>query len=170
LTTYTPDTAEDAQEAREAFHIDSDQAAEWLLRRLANIAAEQARVQVQAAAIVAQLETDANRLRHLFEGELQEYCRQKLAAQGSRRRSCTFLQGTVSFRTVPPSVKVADPAAALIYARTAAPALVRSVVTLDTAGYRDQAAKHLRETGELLPGVDTTPEHETVRISFGKPE
>jgi phage host-nuclease inhibitor protein Gam len=171
----TPFTTLEAPETTAAqhpqeFHIDSDTAAEWLLRKLANIDAEQKRVQAQAAAIVAQLEGDAQRLKHLYEGELLNYCRRTLAAKGNRRRSVTFLQGTVAFRTVAPSVKVCDLAAALAHAQAAVPALVRTQIALDAAGYRDQAAKHFRETGELLPGCDSTPEHETHRLTFGGKE
>jgi phage host-nuclease inhibitor protein Gam len=170
-TPADPTTAESGKESERAeFHIDSDAAAEWLLRKLANIDAEQKRVQAQAATLVAQLEGDAQRLKHLYEGELLDYCRRMLAAKGNRRRSVTFLQGTVAFRTVAPSVKVSDQSAAVEYCQTAAPTLVRSVVTLDTAGYRDQAAKHFHETGNLLPGCASTPEHETHLLTFSGKE
>jgi phage host-nuclease inhibitor protein Gam len=160
----------DAQETtdRQQFHIDSDSAAEWLLRRLANIEAEKARITAQAAEMVRQLDSDAQRLRHLYEGELLDYCRRKMAEGGNRRRSCTFLQGTVAFRYVGPSVKVADPAAALVYAQDSGLPAVKTVVTLDAAVYRAEAERHMQETGELLPGVETTPEHETHRLTFGK--
>jgi hypothetical protein len=152
------------------FHITDDTGANWLLRRLANIEAEKQRITAQAAEMVKQLDADAARLKGLYEGELLEYCRRKMAQGGNRRRSVAFLQGSVCFRTVAPSIKVADVAAALAHAQTTAPDLVRSVVTLDAAGYRDRAAKHLQATGELLPGCDTTPAHETHRLTFGAKE
>ena len=165
----TPFTEENAQETeREQFHIDSDQAAEWFLRKLANIETEKARITAQAAEMVRQLDCDAQRLRHFYEGELLDYARRKLAVQGNRRRSLTFFQGTVAFRTVAPSVKVSNPAAALVYAQENGLPAVKTVVTLDAAAYRAAADAHMQETGELLPGLETTPEHETHRFTFGK--
>jgi phage host-nuclease inhibitor protein Gam len=168
MTTFTEETAQETTEDTEAFHITTDSAADWLLRRLANIEAEKARITAQAAEMVRQLDTDAQRLKHLYEGELLDYCRRKMEENGNRRRSCTFFQGSVSFRSVPPSVKVADPAAALVYAQDSGLSAVKTVVTLDAALYRAEAERHMQETGELLPGVETTPEHETHRLSFGK--
>jgi phage host-nuclease inhibitor protein Gam len=168
LTTYTEETAQETTEQTEGFHITTDSAANWLLRRLANIETEKARITAQAAEMVRQLDADAQRLKHLYEGELLDYCRRRMAENGNRRRSCTFLQGSVHLRTVPPSVKVADPAAALVYAQDSGLPAVKTVVTLDAALYRAEAERHMQETGELLPGVETTPEHETHRLSFGK--
>ena len=85
------DTMEPEVETTEAeqFQIDSDRAAEWLLRKLANIEAEKARVTAQAAAIVKSLDADAERLRFLFGSQLEAYCRAKMG-QG-RGKSVRFL-------------------------------------------------------------------------------
>ena len=148
------------------FHIDSDRAADWLLRKLAAIDAEQKRVQTQAAKIIAELQADADSLRRLYEGELVNYARHRLAEAGRGRRTLHLLQGSVALRFVPASVRVSDPFKAMEYATVAAPALVRRTETVDQAGYREQAAKHWKETGKLLPGVETTPAHESHRITF----
>ena len=152
------------------FHITDDASANWLLRKLANLEAEKARIQAQAAEMVRQLDADAERLKHLYEGELLDYCRRTLAANGNRRRSCTFLQGSVSFRSVGPSVKVSDPAEALVYAQESGLHVVKTVVTLDMGAFREQAEAYMQEMGELLPGLETTPEHETHRLTFGNKE
>jgi|SRR5579871_3509117 len=117
--------------------------------------------------MVRQLDSDAERLTHLYEGELLDYCRRRMAENGNRRRSVSFLQGSVSFRSVPASVKVTEPAAALVYAQDNGLSAVKTVVSLDVAAYRATAEAHMQETGELLPGVETTPEHETHRLTFG---
>jgi phage host-nuclease inhibitor protein Gam len=148
------------------FHIDSDGAANWYLRKLANLEAEQRRVRTQAEAIVKQLEADAVRLRYLYEAELAEYVREKLTAGGNRRKSVHFLQGTAGWRTVPASVRVTDPLAALDYASRCLPEAVKTQQVLDTARYRQV----VEETGELLPGVEVTEAHEAFRVSFGKRE
>ncbi len=65
-------------------------------------------------------------------------------------------------------MQVSNPAEALVYAQESGLPAVKTVVTLDTAAYQAEAEAHLQETGELLPGVETTPEHETHRLTFGK--
>jgi hypothetical protein len=116
MQTIEQPTIEAEQTDPEQFHITTDAAANWYLRKLANLEAEQRRIQQQAAAIVKQLEGDAERLRYLYEGELAEYVQQKLTAAGSRRKSVHFLQGTAGFRTVPARLIVTDERAAIAYA------------------------------------------------------
>ena len=87
---------------------------------------------------------------------------------GNRRRSVAFLQGSCSFRTVPASVRVADMGAALSYAQESLPEVIRP--TLGSTAYRELAAKHLQETGEVLPGCEPTPKRESFSVRFGKIE
>ena len=163
-----PDDPQDGEQADvPEFHIDSEGAANWYLRKLANIESEKQRIAAQAAKMLAALDADAQRLTRLYDGELQEYVRQELARQGNRRKSLHFLQGTTAFRTVPASVKVSDERAALAYARVSLPDAVRSVETLDTAKYRE-AAETALSFGEVLPGVETTPQRESFTVKFGK--
>jgi hypothetical protein len=165
MQTLEEPITEQTEEA-DGFHITSDAAANWLLRKLANIEAEQRRVQAQAAQIVKQLESDAARLRYLYEAELEAYVRERLQAEGNRRRSVTFLQGTCAFRIVPGGVRITDPLAALDYASRCLPEAVKTQQVLDTARYRQV----VEETGELLPGVEVTPAQEAFRVTFGKRE
>jgi hypothetical protein len=67
-------------------------------------------------------------------------------------------------------VKVSNPTEALVYAQDSGLPAVKTVVTLDATVYQAEAERHMKETGELLPGMDTTPEHETHRLSFGAKE
>lgn len=157
----------EAEERGERFTINSDQAANWLLRKLANIEAEKARVQAQAAAIIKQLDQDVDNLKRVYEGELVDYARRKLAESGRGRRTLHLLQGSVSLRLVPASVRVSDPFTALEYAKQAAPTLIRRQETIDMQAFQRLAAKQLQETGSLLPGTETTPARETHRITFG---
>jgi phage host-nuclease inhibitor protein Gam len=159
-------TTDVEQVEAEAFHITSDGSANWYLRKLANIEAEQRRVKAQAEAIVRQLEAEASRLRYLYEAELEEYVREKLVTTGNRRKSVHFLQGTAGFRTVPQSVRIADTLAALDYATRCLPEAVKTQQVLDAARYR----RIVEETGELLPGVTVVPTSEAFRVSFGKQE
>ena len=156
-----------AEAGRVDFHIDSENAANWYLRKLANIEAEKARVQSQAGLIVAQLDSEANGLRFCYEGELQEYVRRELVKKGSRRKSLILLQGTCQFRTVPAGVKLVDLASATHYAACALPELVKMVPTLDTLRYRSAALTALAKTAEVLPGCETTTERESFSVKFG---
>ena len=156
------------QDTREEFRIDSENAANWYLRKLANIESEKQRVTANAAAIVAQLDSEANGLRYCFEGQLQEYVRRELAAKGNRRKSLTLLQGTASFRTVGASLKISDPVAALDFCRRNLPDAVKMTETLDTAKYRQFAEKMQKAGADTLPaGMDSVPEKESFSVKFG---
>ena len=158
-------------EPKPEFHIDSEESANWYLRRLATIEGEKARVTAQAALIVKQLAADAEGLRYIYEPELQEFVRQELAKKGNRRKSLAFLQGTACFRTVPAGVKITDPDAALEFARRNMPAAVNMIETLDGEAYRKFAEKMRAGGAETLPdGVEATPERESFSVKFGKSE
>ena len=158
-------------EAREEFTINTEDAANWYLRKLANIEAEKARVQSQAAAIVAQLDSEADSLRYIYEGQLQEYVRQELAKAGNRRKSLKFLQGTACFRKSPSGLTISDPAAALDFCRRNLPDAVKITESLDTTRYREFAEKMQSGGAESLPvGVETVPARESFRVTFGKSE
>ena len=157
-----------AEAGREEFHITDEAAANWYLRKQANIEAEKQRVQAQCAAIVAQLDSEANGLRYVYEGQLQEYVRQELAARGNRRKSLTLLQGTASFRTVSAGLKISDPAAALDFCRRNLPDAVKTTETLDTTRYREFAEKMQKAGADALPaGMESVPEKESFSVKFG---
>lgn len=151
---------QDDREAAPAFAIDSEDRANWLLRKLGNLAAERARVKAQADAIMAELKREEERLHQRFDAELQAFTRQALA--GKKSRTLKLLQGTVSLRTVAASMRVADTEAAFEHARTCLPDLIETKQALKVADY----GKLARETGEMLPGIEVTPEHETMSIRF----
>ena len=156
---------------REEFRIDSENAANWYLRRIANLESEKQRVTAQAAQIVRQLDADAESLRYRYEGELQEYVRQELARRGNRRKSLTLLQGSCAFRHVGPSLRISDAAAALDFCRRNLPDAVKVTETLDTTRYRDFAEKMQAEADALPVGVESVPAREAFSIRFGgKPE
>ena len=146
------------------FHIDNENAANWFLRKLANIEAEKQRVKAQAAAIADQLDRDAESLNYLYKAEFEAYARKRIEA--GKRRSVTFLQGTASLRTVKGRLSVEDDTAALDYAAAHAPELVTTVQNLDKREYLRRA----EQTGELLPGIQQGKDEEKFSITFGKIE
>jgi len=148
--------------ARAEFHITDESSANWFLRKLANLENEKARVKAQAAKMIAEMDADTDRLRGLYEAELREFARAELERRGGRRKTLTLLQGSLSFRTVPASLRVDDAAAAL---DTAA---AMGHIRVDEARYREAANEAQKTTGELLPGVVVVPERENFAIRFGK--
>lgn len=143
------------------FHIETESDANWYLKTLGNIEAEKARIQAQADKMIKELDTDRDGLKFLYQGELQEFVRQELARKGGRRKTLSLLQGTCAFRSVPASVKVADPLAALEYARANGLPCIVITERVDAEEYKKLAA------GKMLPGLDTTPERESFNVTFG---
>jgi phage host-nuclease inhibitor protein Gam len=158
----------DAQTVEEGYHVTTDSAAEWMLRILANNAAEKVRIIAQAQDIAAALDADSARLMYRHGAELEEYCREKLAASGNRRKSVRFLQGTCAFRYQSPAVRLKDPDAALTWCREHSPALltVETVEKIDSEAFRQQAEAIRKETGELLPGAIYDEGGDNFSLSF----
>ena len=165
LPPYAHADAPETQE-REEFRIDSENAANWYLRKLANIEAEKRRVTQQAAEILRQLDADAENLRFLYDADLQEWTRQELARKGGKRKSLALLQGTACFRSVSASLKISDPAAALVHVIAIGADAIKRSIHLDAEKYRALAEAALKD-GELLPGVETVPARESFSVKFG---
>jgi hypothetical protein len=156
-------TITEQQEQRPEFHIDSEERACWLLRKLANLEAERARVKAQAAQIVAQLDSEEKSLRDRFEAEACAWARAELERRHKgRRKSLVLLQGTLAFRLVPATLRVDDLAAALNTAVTV------GAVKVDADAYRRHALDTLKATGEILPGCVHQGEREHFSVRFGK--
>jgi len=167
---------------QEEFHIDTEEKANWLLRKIATIDAEKARVKAQADTIVKQLEGDRERLMGRFGAELEEWTRGELERRGGKRKSIVLLQGTCAFRAVPPRLVVSSEEEALAFAK-AEPGLAQFVVQKDVWApsvsalfgdptdngktvYLNTAHVHLERTGELLPGIERTEARESFSIKF----
>jgi len=96
------------------------------------------------------VEADAARLKTLYQTELETWAKAELEARGGRRKTLPLMQGTVAFRTVPASIRVADPAAALEFARESGlPSCVREEI--DPAAYREEAERRLLERFLVVP-------------------
>jgi len=163
-TTEAIDTETTASE-KEEFIIDTEERLNWYLRKLANLDAERQRIKSQAAAMIARLDTDENGLKHRFESQVIEFTRRQI--EGTRRKSYQTLQGTLSFRTVPPSLKITDEDAALTFAQKYSVCL-DTAPRLDPVKYREHAKIFLADSGELIPGVELSSSRESFSITFGK--
>jgi phage host-nuclease inhibitor protein Gam len=168
--TAPAESEQDAPAMPARFDIDSDRRADWLLRILANNAAEKIRVTQQAQDIAAALDADSDDLMFKYGAALEAFCREKLAAEGNKRKSVRFLQGTCAFRYQPPAVRIKDAAAALVWAKENAPGLVtvEAVERLDGYAFRKQAEEIRTADGELLPGIEYSEGGDTFSLSFPK--
>jgi hypothetical protein len=151
---------------REQFHITDDSSADWLLRKYAAINAEISLIQNQAAAAVKRLQSDREGLERLYQAELEEYARQRIAADKRGRKSVILPHGTVAFRTIPAGLKIVDEQEALEWAIREG-RCYGEVKVLDKAVFRAIAGDYLNIKGELLPGVEMQPERESFGIRFG---
>lgn len=148
----------------ERFIIDNEEKANWYLRKLANIDAEVKRITEQCATICNDLQRDKEGLKSRHQADLETWAKANLV---KGRRNLKLLQGTINFRTVPAIVKVADPSLALTYCDMQAWGdCIKIARSVNTDAYKQR----FKDTGELLPGIEITPEHESVSITFGKKE
>lgn len=156
-------------ESKPEFHILTDSAADWYLKQMACYDAEIALLRTQAEAAIKRVQSDKEGLVNLYGAELEAYIGQKIVLDKRGRKSVILPHGTCQFRTVPASLKLADSTAAMEYAcRELAEEAVWQPARLSTIGYIEQAEKALKETGELLPGVERVEARESFSIRFGK--
>ncbi len=155
----------ETNEERTEFHIDSESAALWYLRKLANIEAERQRVKRQAERLVAALDTEAESLKRVYAGELEHWAREELAKKGNRRKTLHTLQGTLRFRHVPARLAIDEPAA-LRFAAESLRACIITKETLNKEAYLEEAKFRLEQSGEMMEGIERVPERETFSVSF----
>lgn len=155
---------EDEPQTPEPFTINSEARANWYLRLIGNIEAEQTRVKAQAEKRIQELDSDRKRLEYLYASRLEAWSRAELTKLGGKRKTLTLLQGSIAFRTVPTTLRVTDRAAAQQWIQTNQPELMTTTTTTsyDLKKYLDLAKK----TGEALPGIEATEPHESVTIKF----
>jgi phage host-nuclease inhibitor protein Gam len=152
----------------EPFAIDTEARADWLLTKLAALDAEGALLKAQADAAVKRLQSDRESLLFRFGAELEAFAAQQVQADRKGRKSVILPHGTLAFRTVPASVRVSDPAAAIEAAKQFdMPNMVETREVLDTARYQKAAQQALQRQGCLLPGVEVTPARASFSIKFG---
>jgi hypothetical protein len=155
------------------FHVVSADSANSLLREMRRLQAKQARELARHLAAVAAIEGEGEALRSRYEGELQDWVRATLGngTSGTLRvagRSLRLAAGVCAFRMVAASVKVIDTDAAVAYVKAKHLRMVERVVTmrLNSLAYRALARTTMEKNGTLLPGIESTPEHETFSIKL----
>lgn len=145
------------------FCICDERSAGWYLDRLAALEEKESRLAAQFEAMRRDIQADRERLKGRFDEELAAWAREHLPRG---KKSLKLLQGTVAFRSVPPSLRIGDPEAALAHARAHHPALIVVSERVDARAYSDMAKETLEATGELLPGVERSEGRESMSVRF----
>ena len=142
------------------FRVDSQARAEWLLRKLGNIDAERARIENQAAAMLAALDVQERKLKRRHWADLEVWATAQMEQNGTR--TLRTLQGTMALRRVSPRISVQDPAAALEHASRHLPEAVVVEAALDTKVY----IAEVKRAGKVLPGVFIVPARDSFSVKF----
>lgn len=159
-------------DAKPEFRIDSEEKANWLLRKIANLEAEESRVKAQADSILRSLKSDREGLMNRFGAELEQWAKAQMEAKGGKTKTIKLLQGNLSFRTVPARLVLADEAAATGHAKAMQGKCAMLNTCFDyeprfvTANYWEAAQEYLESTGELLPGIERREAKESFSIKF----
>lgn len=166
-----PITTEATSQQAERFTIDTREKADWLLKKLAGIEAEEKLIEAQAQKMLEQLRSDRESLLGRFGAELESFTRGE--TEGGRRKSLTLFHGTVGFRTVPARLVVENQEDALQTARLLAPEAITTVPAqekLDTRALVEKAKTALETTGEVWPGLKLTETEERFTIKTNTKE
>ncbi len=146
-----------------------DATASDLLRLIARERAEAERYHAAKLAEIQKITARYERLTSPHEIRAARYeawvCELALSANfGPKKKSRDVGHGTYGVRRVPARLSILDPAELLAWAKTSAPDLVQEVVS-EKVPHKALEAR-FKETGELPPGVDYTPETEK---AYAKP-
>jgi hypothetical protein len=155
-------------EVKERFTINSQRAAEWLLRKLFHCDAEKALVLSQAAQRAKEIDADRARLLVLFGSQLEQWGKEE--KERRKRQTVTLMYGDLVYRNQGAALRLVDLDAALPHA------LARGLVTtvpaqtkVDSGAYVAAAKAALDGEGEILPGVERVAARETFAVKFKSP-
>lgn len=141
------------------FRVDSQDAAEWVIDKMIALEERAARLEAQYKAMKAAILRDRESLDRRFSSELRAWAAENMSAKS---KTLHLLTGSVSFRTVRGGPRIQDHAEVLAWARESLPDAVVPTVTLkvDPAAVKD----HVKETGEIPPGVEIADDREEMYI------
>ncbi len=145
-----------------------DATASDLMRLIARERAEADRYHAAKLAEIQKITARYERLTSPHEIRAARYeawvCELALSADFGKKKSRDVGHGTYGVRRVPARLSILDHAELLAWAKTTAPDLVQEVIS-EKVPHKALEAR-FKETGELPPGVDYTPE---IEKAFAKP-
>ena len=161
MSTLVDELAGTMPAPKDAFAVEGLSSAIWAIRRLRQIRAQEAAIREEAAAEMARITAWVERATkpliedaQYFEGLLTAYHAQQFA-EDPHRKSIPLPGATLKSRALPDKVEVVDEATALEAAKAAG---YHSLIRVREEIAKTELVKHLRETGEVLPGVTVTPQ------------
>ncbi len=162
----------------ENFVVNSDERLAWLVGKKADLASRKARVAVQAASMIADIQREEDRLDDMYGAQAEAVLRDLLSRQRRRNaRSFKFLEGTIGLRTTPEGLRVTNKDSLMdgILGHPELMPLIRD--SIDATEFKRHVTVadgrlYLKATGEHLhlPGIELTPAVEKVYIKTGDVE
>ena len=146
------------QDQSGVFHIETEEEANWYLRKRNHLLLDIETVKRQSAEMLNGLHGDMESLDYRFRSEFEHWLEGKIE-QG--KKSVKLWYGTAGKRTTPTSVSVEDSELAIEWAKENAINLLEQEWVLDKKQFNQIAMTMLKCEGVVLPGVKVTPEHET---------
>lgn len=163
---------QDEQDAlvREGWRIEDMAAADWALRRLAELQRTVAENEAVLKASIERLKERTKRLnaQHergiaFFEGKLREFAEpRKAELLTGKKKSRSLPSGDIGWRSVAEKLAVVDEAAAIEWARTQP--VESELLRIKEEVNKAALAAHYRESGEVPPGCDVSPAREEFHV------
>lgn len=141
---------EPTAEADQAFHVQDERTASWVVRKIVEERAHRQRVAEWAAAETRRSERREDFLHRRYGGELADWARRQLATRHGRQRSIHLPAGRIGFRLEPPRIVVADEPKLLAWCRRHLPSALRIVESVQKA----ELKRHVQNTGECPGGAE----------------
>lgn len=138
----------------DAFRVQTEADADWVLNRLASITDEITRIQTHAQARIIRLVKQYHYLNNRFTFELEDFARRKLAESGGKKKTVNLTHGSVFIRKVKRSIKVTDRAEAIEWVKENLPEAIKYDYSKSTLN------EYILKTGEIPECVEIIPEHE----------
>lgn len=129
----------------QGFSIDSADAANWLVRKIANARQYALSVKAWAERELRRAEREEHVLMYLYGRQLETWVRNEINKKDGKRKSMPLPAGTVGFRTVGPRVVIDDEPAVLAWAKEHLPIAVTFVERLSKTAINEMA----EATGEI---------------------
>lgn len=152
------DETDTIRDQDEPFTIDTPERAAWAADKVLSARERLARITASCAAMIQQAGREADEAAAFFLPLLEQWARANPPAKGKTIRLPT---GALSFRTVPGGPRLADPDAALAWARQNKPELI---VVKESVRISDLKSWIEASGGELPDGVEIADARETFDV------
>jgi phage host-nuclease inhibitor protein Gam len=143
------------------FAVEDEGSAAWVVDKLLAYDERAGRLKEQFLAMIKAIEADKARFERRFLPELEAWFDQ----QPRRGKTLALLTGTLTKRTVPAAPTIVDEAKVTAWAGEHLTEAFTIVQKLDTSAVRN----YVRETGEVVPGVEIRPARESFSVSGLRP-